>query len=220
MGSTGREETARSIFDEMKCVRSDPRISSISLNGYSDPSGDDAIASVEEAWNPSRSGPRRFARSLCGFEGRLSELVFVITNEVVADYTRRMRMRWSVGIESFGGVDIFGAAVHIQHIPRANAHQVDSFFGVDGNVTLFGGTRGRIFEVTGVLVGADIPGLLAAEALLLSYADGIARTLVDPIGRTFPNVYFQGEYVPSSEGPMWTDRGVCIPYRAVFYGLT
>jgi hypothetical protein len=125
-----------------------------------------------------------------------------------------------VGIESFGGVDIFGAAVHIQHIPRANAQQVDSFFGVDGNVTLFGGTRGRIFEITGVLVGANMPALLASEALLLSYADGIARTLVDPIGRTFPNVYFRGEYVPSPEGPKCTDQGVCLPYRAVFYGLT
>ena len=125
-----------------------------------------------------------------------------------------------MGIESFGGADIFGVAVHIQHIPRANAHQVDSFFGVNGTVTLFGGTRGRIFEVTGVLVGLDIPSLLASEGLLLSYADGIARTLVDPIGRTFLNVYFRGEYTPSSEGPNWTDQGVCLPYRAVFYGLT
>ena len=81
-------------------------------------------------------------------------------------------------------------------------------------------TRGRIFEVTGVLIGVDMPGLLASEALLLSYADGIARTLVDPIGRMFLNVYFQGEYLPSPEGPKWTDQGVCLPYRAVFYGLT
>lgn len=125
-----------------------------------------------------------------------------------------------MGIESFGGVDIFGAAVHIQNIPRSNAHQVNSFFGVNGNVTLFGGTRGRVFEVTGVLIGSDIPDLLAAEALLLSYADGIARTLVDPVGRTFPNVYFRGEYLPSPEGPKWTDRGVCLPYHALFHGLT
>jgi hypothetical protein len=125
-----------------------------------------------------------------------------------------------MGVESYGGVDIFGAAVHIQHIPRANAQQVDSFFGTNGNVTLFGGTRGRTFEVTGVLIGKDIPTLLAAEATLLSFADGIARTLVDPIGRTFPYVIFQGEYLPSPEGPKWTNAGVCLPYRAVFHGLT
>jgi hypothetical protein len=124
-----------------------------------------------------------------------------------------------MGYESYGGVPLFGLAVHIQHIPKANAQQVDMFFGVDGSVALFGGTRGRMFEVTGVLAGKDIPSLLAAEALLLSYADGIARTLVDPIGRTFPNVIFQGEYTPSPEGPKYTDSGVILPYRAVFRGL-
>ena len=97
-----------------------------------------------------------------------------------------------MGIESYGGVDIFGAAVHIQNIPRANAHQVDSFFGTDGNVTLFGGTRGRIIEVTGVLVGVDIASLLAAEALFLSYADGIARTLIDPIRHALLERLLQG----------------------------
>ncbi len=87
-------------------------------------------------------------------------------------------------------------------------------------MTLFAGTRGRTFEVTGLLIGKDIPSLLAAEANLLSYADGIVRILVDPIGRIFPDVIFQGEYLPSPEGPKWTDSGVCLPYRAVFYGLT
>lgn len=125
-----------------------------------------------------------------------------------------------MGVESYGGVDIFGAAVHIQHIPRTNAQQIDSFLGSNGSATLFGGTRGRTFEVTGVLMGKDISSLLAAEAILLSYGDGIARTLVNPIGRTFPNVIFQGEYLPSPEGPKWTDTGVCLPYRAVFHGLT
>ena len=146
--------------------------------------------------------------------------MFVIANEVVADYTRRIRMRWSVGIESFGGVDIFGAAVHIQHIPRANAQQVNSFFGVNGNVTLFGDMRGRIFEITGVLVGANMPYLLASEALLLSFADGIARTLVDPIGANVPERLLPGGVRASPEGPKCTDQGDCLPYRAVFYGLT
>jgi hypothetical protein len=125
-----------------------------------------------------------------------------------------------MGYESFGGVDIFGAAVHIQHVPRAGAQQTASFFGQDGTLMNWGGTRGRVFEVNGVLLGADIPSLLAAESLLLSYGDGVARILIDPIGRQFPNVYFAGEYVPSPEGPKWTDQGVCLPYRAVFYGLT
>ena len=128
-----------------------------------------------------------------------------------------------MGYESYGGVPVFGLAVHIQHVPRANAQQVDAFFGVNGNVTLYGGSRGRVFEISGVLWGEDIPSLIAAEANLLSYADGIARTLIDPIGRSFPNVIFQGEYQPSPEGPKPTDSltgGYILPYRAVFHGLT
>ncbi|SRR5579883_76008 len=125
-----------------------------------------------------------------------------------------------MGYESYGGVPVFGLAVHIQHIPRANSQQIDAFFGVDGNVTLYGGSRGRVFEITGCLFGADIPSLIAAESTLLSYADGKARTLVDPIGRSFPNVIFQGEYQPSPGGPKCTDSGVILPYRAVFHGLT
>ncbi len=125
-----------------------------------------------------------------------------------------------MGYESYGGADIFGVAVHIQHIPRATANQISSFFGVNGAVSLFGGSRGRVFEVTGVLVAPDIPTLIAYEQLLLSYGDGIARTLIDPIGRVFYNVYFQGEYVPYAEGNKWTDQYTILPYRAVFYGLT
>lgn len=74
-------------------------------------------------------------------------------------------------------------------------------------------------EVAGILGGKDIPSLLAAEASLLAYADGIARTLVDHVGRVFRNVIFHGKYVPSPEGPKWTDDGPCLPYHAVFYGL-
>lgn len=123
-------------------------------------------------------------------------------------------------MESFGGSSIFGMAVHFQHVPRPNAHQVNSFFGVDGNVVLSGGTRGRTFEVSGALVGENLAELLAAESTLLSYADGIARTLIDPAGRSFSNVCFHGEYLPSPEGPIFTGSGFCLPYRAVFHGLT
>jgi hypothetical protein len=125
-----------------------------------------------------------------------------------------------MGYESYDGNDVFGLAVHIQNIPMPAAQQVDSYFGSDGKTMLWGGTRGRTFEVKGVLFGVDIPSLIAAEAFLLSYADGITRVLVDPVGRVFPNVYFAGEYVPSPEGPKWNDQGVILPYTATFRGLT
>jgi hypothetical protein len=121
---------------------------------------------------------------------------------------------------TYDGVNCFGAAVHVQHIPNASAEQINSFFGVDGTVAVYGGSRGRVFHIEGVLFGGDLSELLAAEAFLLSYADGIGRVLVDDSGRVFGNVYYRGEYIPSPDGPKWTDQGVCLPYHAVFYGLT
>src|SRR5262245_14809121 len=121
---------------------------------------------------------------------------------------------------TFGGFPIFGTACKVVHIPRANAQQVDAFFGVTGNVTLFGGGRGRVFEITGVLVAETLPELGAFETVLLSYADGIARVFIDTQGRIWPNVIFHGEYMPDADGPKVTDFGWCLPFRAVLHGLT
>jgi hypothetical protein len=120
----------------------------------------------------------------------------------------------------FGGLNIFGTACHSIHIPRANAQQVDAFFGVNGKLTLYGGSRGRIHEITGVLIGGTLGEVIAAEGSMLSYADGIARDYTDTQGRTWPNTIFNGEYQPSPEGPKITDFGWCLPYRAVLHGLT
>jgi hypothetical protein len=121
---------------------------------------------------------------------------------------------------TYGGVLMFGAAVSIVHIPNSNAQQVNHFFGVSGSVTLYGGGRGRVFLVSGVLTSDNLADLNSAEAVLLSYADGIARSLVDTRGRTWANVIFRGEFRPDSRGPKPTDTGFCLPYRAVFHGLT
>lgn len=121
---------------------------------------------------------------------------------------------------TFGGVFLFGVACHVVHTPHPAAVQRAGFFGQDGVTSLYGGSRGRTFEVAGVLVGGDLPGAIAAEGFLLSYADGIARTFVDTQGRAWPNVTFEGEYHPSPEGPKATDFGWCLPYRCVLHGLT
>ena len=121
---------------------------------------------------------------------------------------------------SFGGTFLFGTACHVVHIPHPVAHQKDGFFGVTGMTSLFGGGRGRTFEVAGVFVGPDLPTVIASEGALLAYADGIARTFVDTQGRTWPNVIFEGEYQPSSEGPKSTGSGWCLPYRCILHGLT
>ena len=121
---------------------------------------------------------------------------------------------------TYNGVNIFGAAVQFQHLAHPNAQQVNTFFGVTGTQTLFGGGRGRTFLIRGILLGATLDDLNAAEALIQSYADGVARTLVDPRGRSWPNVIYRGELVPDPRGPYPTPTGWALPYKAVFHGLT
>ena len=78
----------------------------------------------------------------------------------------------------------------------------------------------EMFLIRGILLGAALTDLNAAESLIQSYADGVSRTLVDPRGRAWPNVIFRGEFIPDSRGPQRTATGWALPYRAVFRGLT
>jgi hypothetical protein len=121
---------------------------------------------------------------------------------------------------SFGGLFLFGTACHVVHIPNPVAQQKDGFFGVTGLTSLYGGGRGRTFQVSGVLTGPDLATVIAAEGSLLSYADGIMRTFIDTQGRVWSNVIFEGEYQPSPGGPMSTDFGWCLPYQCVLHGLS
>jgi hypothetical protein len=121
---------------------------------------------------------------------------------------------------TYDGVNIFGAATQFQHVAHANAQQVNAFFGVTGTQTLYGGGRGRMFLIRGILLGDSLPDLNTAEARIQSYADGVARTLVDPRGRSWQNVIYRGEFVPDVKGPYPTSTGWALPYRAIFHGLT
>jgi hypothetical protein len=118
------------------------------------------------------------------------------------------------------GSNIFGAAVQFQHLAHPNAQQINTFFGVSGSQSLYGGGRGRMFLIKGILIGSAIQDLNTAEAQFQSYADGVARTLVDPRGRSWPNVIFRGEFIPDSRGPYAIATGWALPYKAVFHGLT
>jgi hypothetical protein len=121
---------------------------------------------------------------------------------------------------SFGGSYVFGTACHVVHVPHSLALQKDGFFGVTGMTSLYGGGRGRTFEISGVFVGTELSAVIGAEASLLAYANGIAQVFIDTQGRAWPNVIFEGEYFPSPEGPKPTDFGWCLPYRCVLRGLT
>lgn len=123
---------------------------------------------------------------------------------------------------TYDGNSIFGLAVRCQMIPKASASQVNAFFGVSGVQSVYGGGRGRMFMISGLLVGEDHPAVDAAEATLLSYDDGIARVLVDTCGRTWSNVVFTGDYQPDPMGrrPLVDGSGWGLPYRATFRGNT
>jgi hypothetical protein len=72
-----------------------------------------------------------------------------------------------------------------------------------------------------VLEANNIADLNAVEAALLSYADGNAHTLVDDRGREWNNVIFLGEYTPFAQGPKpLATSGWCLPYTAIFHGLS
>ena len=123
---------------------------------------------------------------------------------------------------TYGGQPIFGQSVSVAHVPSANAAQLAAFFGVDNVQSLMGGRRGRVFEIRGCFVGITPAACVAAEQALLSYADGIARTLVDTTGTPWFNVVFKAEY--SREGQFMKNAspsgGWLLPYRALFIGLS
>jgi len=119
------------------------------------------------------------------------------------------------------GSPVFGVSVNVVHNPHPNAQQINEFFGINGQQTLFGGSRGRTFMISGVLIGDDIPTINSLEAALLSYADGLPHTLTDNRGRVWSNVIFRGEYQPYEQGPRWlAGGGYCLPFKCVMQGLT
>ncbi len=115
---------------------------------------------------------------------------------------------------------VFGSAVKVIHTPKPSAQQIVEFFGADGLSGLYAGARGRTFLIEGVFTAPDPPSCGAAEAALLSYADGQPHTLVDNLGRSWDNVIFSGEYKPFEKGPRPTIGGWCLPYKCVMWALT
>lgn len=122
-------------------------------------------------------------------------------------------------MSTYGGAAVFGRSVAIDMTPLESEAQVSAFFGVNGRFSLWGGGRGRVITVSGVLTAASYPLLAAAEGLLLSYDDGVARVLYDSVRQvSYPHVVFTGAYRRTGRpGP--TVGGVAQPYSAVFSGL-
>lgn len=125
---------------------------------------------------------------------------------------------------TYDGFNIFGFCKSFVHLPKSSVAQVNEFFGVNGTHSLFGGTRGRTFLIEGHLIGDSDADCFSAEAVLLSYADGITRALTDNFGRSYGNVVFEGRYQPDPMGPRPATLGgsPCwgLGYKCEFRGLT
>jgi hypothetical protein len=126
---------------------------------------------------------------------------------------------------TYNGYSIFGEAVSIVVEPNPTAEQIESFFGVDGLFSLFGGNRGRVFMISGVFFEDDLDGLNNDEYVFdPSNTDGVSHgglaPLFDTRGRTWPNVYCKGEIKIDPMGPKPFLGGVILPYKLIMRGLT
>jgi hypothetical protein len=121
---------------------------------------------------------------------------------------------------TYGGIPMFGLVTSFQATQNPTAQQIDAFFGVEGQLGLFGGARGHVFMIAGTFEEENIETLNADEAAIETFADGVARTLTDTRGRAWPNVIYKGEYAPDAMGPRPTDIGWASSYRLTMHGLT
>lgn len=133
----------------------------------------------------------------------------------------------SYATPTLDGNAIFGLAVRMQHTVRPAAYSLREFFGINGYFSNFGGKRGRLFTVEGVLIGADIPALNFNEGVFETYVDGNAHELYDTRGRLWDNVIFEGDFQTHPQGPRplagyYNGDGsqwLALPYKAAFLGL-
>lgn len=115
--------------------------------------------------------------------------------------------------------DVFdlGQAARVTMVTNPSEKQINTFFGYSGVQSLWGGRRGRVFEVQAVFVGANRAAVDALRNALLAYDDGVARTLTDTGGTVWSNVVYSGAFQPM--GPYMASGGnLILPYRAIFEG--
>lgn len=112
----------------------------------------------------------------------------------------------------------FGLAVKTAMVPNPSEAQLNAFFGLSGVYRLWGGGRGRVFFVEGLLYGSTRASVIAWRTLFLTYDDGIGRVLTDTDSTAWSNVVFTGVFE-------WTDRWAFDgggnwyrPYKAGFFG--
>lgn len=124
---------------------------------------------------------------------------------------------------TWDGNPMFGEAVSIVEIPNAAAYQAAAFFGVEGVLSTYAGTRGRIFQVSGLFTGLSPAEVISLRYAWNAYIGAPGTTLVDTMGIAWYPVIFKGELQVEAGGPkpavtagggQWA-----LPYRMVLQGL-
>lgn len=106
----------------------------------------------------------------------------------------------------YGGSALFGNSVVCKVMPHESAAQKSAYFGVNGQFNLWGGQRGAMIEVRGVLVAdtySDLSGLIQS---IKSCDDGVGRPFVDSYGNVYNNTVFR-RYTPAAERVFRTAGG-------------
>jgi hypothetical protein len=126
-----------------------------------------------------------------------------------------------MGVPTYGGQAVFGLVISCVAKLNPVRTQKEMFAGVNGMLSKFCGTSGTTVMIHGFLNDVDLFSLNADEQVLLSFADGVARQLVDVRGRSFDNMLFEGDYSPDPEGPIRiAGGGWGLSYTMTFVGLT
>lgn len=120
---------------------------------------------------------------------------------------------------SYRGNLIFGLAVQMESAINPTADQANAFFGVSGIESLYGGQRGRVTMVKGLLGGSSGAGLAAALTTFESFHDGVAGVLVDTLGRTFLNVKLES-FQPKGKIFVGANGNVYQSYEARFVHMS
>ncbi len=95
-----------------------------------------------------------------------------------------------MALTTYDGGAIFGRAVKVKMLANPSASQISEYFGVGGQQSSYGGSRGRTFLVEGLIFSYD--GDPAAQtALILSYDDGIGRVFYHDFWGTWPGVIYR-----------------------------
>jgi len=116
------------------------------------------------------------------------------------------------------GNPVFGPVSEVTHMPAENVQQMNAFMGVNGVQTIYGGSRGDTFNITGMFVADDLAGIAAAEADLLSFADGQIHTFVDNLGRSWQNIVFKKQYSHDPKVGVFMGQR-CMKFRCILIAV-